>query len=74
MLFKTIRAWNWPLLGVIAFCALSLTGATEVSRVDEPWPVLLSSEPVEIDADFAKLQLRANITLARLMESDHTAE
>ena len=74
MLFKTIRAWNWPLLGVIAFYALSLTGATEVSRVDKPWPVLLSSEPVEIDADFAKLQLRANITLARLMESDHTAE
>ena len=74
MLFKTIRAWNWPLLGAIAFCALSLTGATEGSHVDKPWPVLLSSEPVEIDADFAKLQLRATITLARLMESDHAAE
>jgi hypothetical protein len=74
MIFMKMRRWNWSMLGVMAFCALSLTSATEVSRVDEPWPVLLSSEPVEIDADFAKLQLRANVTLARLMEADRSAE
>jgi hypothetical protein len=71
MRFTDMRCWNWPMLAVIAFWTLPLTGATQVSRMDEPWPALLSSEPAETDAEFATLQLRANVTLARLMEAGH---
>lgn len=74
MLLIEQRSWNWPMLAVMAFCALSLTGATEGGRTEQPWPALLSNEPIEIDPGVARLQLRANVTLARLMEADNTAE
>jgi hypothetical protein len=64
-----LSRWNWPMLGAMAFCALSLSGATKVDRAEEPWPALLSSTPLEIDGDIASLQLRANTALAKLMES-----
>jgi hypothetical protein len=69
MSFARFYAGNWPMLAVVALCALSQTSAAPVRPVDQAWPVLLSIEPAEINAEFALLQMRANVSLAKLIES-----
>ena len=46
-----------------------LSVATNAGRLDEPWPVLLSSEPASIDPDVALLHQRANGSLEKLVQS-----
>ena len=56
-------------LAIVTVCLISLMTASESGRADEPWPELLSSEPVAIEPEIALLQLRANVALARLVEA-----
>jgi hypothetical protein len=67
------RRWGGPALGIIAICMAPLIVAMENSRVDEPWPSLLTDEPVSVDHDVALLQLRANLALDRLVQSGRTS-
>lgn len=56
-------------LGVIVICMAPLIAVMEGSSVDEPWPSLLTNEPESVDPSVAMLQLRANLTLERLVQS-----
>jgi hypothetical protein len=50
-----------------------MTGVTNAGRVDEPWPMLLSSEQTG-DLRVAMLQYRANATLEKLIQSAPAVE
>jgi hypothetical protein len=56
-------------LGIIVMCMAPLIDAMEGGPVDEPWPSLLASGPDSVDPVVAMLQLRANLTLDRLVQS-----
>ena len=61
--------WNGVVLGFIVVVMVHLTAATNAGRFDEPWPLLLSSEPVSIDPDLALLHQRAHGSLEKLVQS-----
>jgi hypothetical protein len=60
--------WNGLVLGLVIVVMAHLTAATNASRLDEPWPTLLTSEPAR-NPDVALLHLRAAGSLERLMQS-----
>jgi hypothetical protein len=65
------RRWHGLMLGLLVVAMMHLSGATSASRVgsDEPWPALLSNEPVSADPDVALLQRRAIDTLEKLTQT-----
>jgi len=63
------RRWNGLALGILVAVMVHLTAATNASRMDEPWPMLLSNEPAGINPHVAALQQRANGSLEKLMQS-----
>jgi hypothetical protein len=68
------RPWSGLLLTAIIAAGLLLPSATTSGLADRPWPALLSLAPPDIDPDFAVLQRRANIALARLVEASHAVQ
>jgi hypothetical protein len=66
--------WNGLALVVLVAATVHLTAATNASRIDEPWPMLLSSEPANIDPGIAALQQRAHGSLDRLVQSARAPE
>ena len=67
------RRWNGVMLGIIVVVMVHLTAATD-GCVDEPWPILLSSEPVNSDPTIALLQQRAHGSLEKLVQSARALE
>ena len=63
------RRWNGLVLGLVIVVMAHLTAATNAGRLDEPWPMLLSSAPASIDPAVALLHQRANGSLERLVQS-----
>ena len=61
--------WNGLALGLVLGVIAQLTAATNASRSDEPWPMLLSNEPAPVDPAIALLQQRASGSLERLVQS-----
>lgn len=66
------RCWSGAVLGFTMVCMAPFIAAVQNSPVEEPWPALLKSEPV--DRSIAMLQLRANLTLDRLVRETASAE
>jgi len=66
-----MKTHHWSVLALCAaaLCMAPLVAAIEGGRVDEPWPSLLASESANIDPGIAMLQLRANLTLDRLVQA-----
>lgn len=69
--FWNSRRWNSIALAVIATAIIQLSAPGDTGRFDDPWPVLLTSGPLNTDPGFAALQQRANLSLQRAM---HPAE
>jgi hypothetical protein len=65
MSMNTCR-WNGLALGIIFAVMVHLAAANNAGRVDEPWPMLLSSEPASIDPSVVLLHQRANGSLEKL--------
>ena len=63
------RRWNGLALGLVIVVMAHLTAATNAGRLDEPWPILLSSEPASIDPAVALLHQRASGSLEKLVQS-----
>ena len=61
--------WKGLALALVLGVMLHLTAATNASRNDEPWPVLLSAEPIPNDPAIRLLQQRASGSLERLVQS-----
>jgi hypothetical protein len=66
------RHWSGVVLGLAMVCMAPFIAGVQNSPVEEPWPALLASAPV--DHDIALLQLRANITLDRLVRESAPQE
>jgi len=66
-----MKTHHWGVLALCAaaICMAPLVAAIEDGRVDEPWPSLLVNEAVNVDPSIAMLQLRANLTLDRLVQA-----
>jgi hypothetical protein len=67
------RRWHGLLLGGLVVAMMHLSGATSASRdnggLAEPWPALLSIEPVSADPSVALLQRRAIDALEKLTQA-----
>jgi hypothetical protein len=67
------RRWHGLMLGLLVVAMMHLSGATSASRdnsgLGEPWPALLSGEPVSADPSVALLQRRASDTLEKLTQA-----
>ena len=61
--------WNGLVLGLVIVVMAHLTAATNAGRLDDPWPMLLSSEPGSIDPGVALLHQRAGGSLEKLVQS-----
>jgi hypothetical protein len=59
--------WNQLVLGIVAVMVY-LAVATNTGRVDEPWPMLLFSEPAS-DPSVVLLHQRANESLEKLLSA-----
>jgi hypothetical protein len=68
------RRWNGLVVGLIVAVMVHLTAATNAGRFEDPWPLLLSSEPANIDPDVALLHQRANGSLEKLVQSARAPE
>lgn len=68
--------WNGLSVGIIVavMVHLTVTAANFASRLDEPWPLLLSDEPGQVDPGIALLRERANGSLERLVQSSRAPE
>jgi hypothetical protein len=66
--------WNGLMLGLAVAVMAHLGVASDADRLDEPWPVLLSSEPVSFDPGVALLHERANGSLERIVRAAHAAQ
>jgi hypothetical protein len=66
--------WNSLAFGLIVAVMVHLGVAADAGRLDEPWPVLLSSEPGSLEPDFAALHQRANGSLERIVRAAHAVE
>jgi hypothetical protein len=69
-----IRRWNGLVLGLVVAVMVHLTVATDAGRIDEPWPMLLSSELAGIDPGVALLHQRASGSLEKLVQSARSPE
>jgi hypothetical protein len=74
MFFANTRPWHKFMPGLMALCIVPWIAATDINRVEEPWPLLLVAMQTEADPGIAMLQLRANASLARLIESGRLTE
>jgi hypothetical protein len=63
--------WNGVMFGFIVVVMVHLTAAT---NVDDPWPLLLSSEQVNSDPDLTLLHQRAHGSLEKLVQSARAPE
>jgi hypothetical protein len=63
------RRWDGLVLGLVIVVMAHLTAATNAGRLDEPWPVLLSSQSASIDPAVALLHERASGSLEKLLQS-----
>jgi hypothetical protein len=70
----TAPRWNGVVLGLIVVAMVHLTAATNAGRLDDPWPLLLSSEQVNSDPDLALLHQRAHGSLEKLVQSARAPE
>jgi hypothetical protein len=61
--------WGRLGLGIIVLAAVPLSAATNSNPIEEPWPLLLSSEPVRMDPEVADLQARADAALSALLKA-----
>ena len=61
--------WGGLGLGVIVFAVVPLSAATNSDPIPEPWPALLSSEPIPMDPEVADLQARADAALSALLQA-----
>jgi hypothetical protein len=61
--------WGGLGLGIIILAAVPLSAATNSGPINEPWPLLLSSEPVRMDPEVADLQARADAALSALLKA-----
>ena len=68
------RPWHKFMPGLMALCMVPWIVATDINRADEPWPLLLTAAQTDADPGIAMLQLRANASLARLIESGRMTE
>jgi hypothetical protein len=68
------RRWNGLVIGLIVAAMVHLTAATNADRFDDAWPVLLSSEPANLDPELALLHQRANGSLEKLVQSGRVPE
>jgi hypothetical protein len=66
------RRWNGLVLGLVLVAMAHLTAATNTVGLDEPWPMLLASEPVSNDPAVALLHQRASGSLEKLVQSVRT--
>ena len=66
------RRLSGAALGFTMVCMAPFVAAMQTSQVEEPWPALLASEPV--DHNIALLQLRANLALDRLIHAEQPAD
>jgi hypothetical protein len=53
---------------------MHLATATSAGRVDEPWPMLFSTDTEMVDRDMARLRLGASMTLDRLVQASRVAD
>jgi hypothetical protein len=86
MIAAKTRPWIWLMPGIVALCLMPLVVAIDGGRsgdptgwpisepINGPWPSLFSNGVADVNPDIAMLQLRANVTLARLIEAGHAAE
>lgn len=61
--------WRGLALGLVLGVMAQLTAATNASRNDETWPMLLPAEALRADPAVALLQDRARGSLERLLQS-----
>ena len=66
--------WNGLVLCLIVAGMVHLTAATNAGRFDDPWPLLLSNEPANIEPDVALLHQRAIGSLEKLVQSARAPE
>ena len=71
---KNARRWNGVMLGIIVAVIVHLTVGFDVTRTEEPWPLLLPDNSAGLDAAVSPLQLRANGSLERLVQSAGATE
>ena len=62
------RCWSGLALGALAVVMMQLVTGATTGRFEEPWPMLLSSEPPGIVPGYATLQQRANLSLDNLVQ------
>jgi hypothetical protein len=61
--------WKGLALGLVLAGMAQLTAATNASRTEEAWPVLLSAGPLHVDPAIEILQQRARVSLENLTQS-----
>ena len=61
--------WGGLSLGIIALAVMPLSAATNSGPIQEPWPALLSSEPLGMDPEVALLHARANAALEAVLRA-----
>ena len=73
-LFTDDCRWKGLALGLVLGVMAHLTATTNASRNDEPWPMLLPAESLQVDPAVALLHQRASGSLERLVQSGLTPE
>jgi len=73
-LFTNDCRWKGLALALVLGVMAHLTAATNASRNDEPWPMLLSAESMRVDPAIASLHQRASGSLERLVQSGPSQE
>jgi len=66
--------WKGLALGLMLAVMAHLTAATNASRNDEPWPMLLPTESLRVDPAVVLLHQRASGSLERLVQSGLTQQ
>ena len=66
--------WKGLMTGLLVAVAVHLAAVTSTEPTGDAWPVLLATEPVTVDPDFAALQQRASGSLERLVQAARETE
>jgi hypothetical protein len=69
MAHMNTRRWNGLIFGLLVAAMVHLTATTNAGRFEDPWPLLLASEPADMDPDVALLHQRAHGSLEKLVQS-----
>jgi len=62
------------LASIIVFSLVPWSAANHSNRIDETWPALLLDDSAPADPVFAALQLRAQASLEKLMQSENAVD